>query len=227
MSMSTRPPISTWPRPSCSTPRCGAPASAARPRPCWSIARRRANSSSPGVDADRCRLRSARRRRGAQGRCARQARDRGRLVGGISRRHHRREGRRRRRRRDRAYRALRLASHRRDRHRRRQGAPRNSWRRSIPPSCCTTPRRNSPMAANSASARRSASRPARMHARGPVGVEQLTSFKYRVRGIGTDAAVKEAAADARQKRHQTARRASAARRRPAHRVVRRLVQSAA
>ena len=38
MSMSTRPPISTWRRRSCSTPSCGAPASAARPRRCSLIA---------------------------------------------------------------------------------------------------------------------------------------------------------------------------------------------
>ena len=45
-STSTRRRSSTWRRPSCSTPRCGAPASAARPRRCWSIARRRRRISS-------------------------------------------------------------------------------------------------------------------------------------------------------------------------------------
>ena len=38
MSMSTRRPLSIWPRQSCSMPRCAAPACAARPRPCWSTA---------------------------------------------------------------------------------------------------------------------------------------------------------------------------------------------
>ena len=48
------------------------------------------------------------------------------LVDRISRRHHRRQGRRRRRRCDRAYRALRLAPHRRDRHRGQAPRRRNS-----------------------------------------------------------------------------------------------------
>ena len=37
---------SRWPGPSCSTPRCDAPGSAARPRPCWSTVRRRRRISS-------------------------------------------------------------------------------------------------------------------------------------------------------------------------------------
>ena len=53
---------------------------------------------------------------------------------------------------------------------------------STAPSCCTTPRRNSPMAASSAWAPRSASPPGASMRVGPVGVEQLTTFKYVVRG---------------------------------------------
>ena len=45
-SMSTRPPRSTWRSRSCSTPRCAAPASAAPPRRCWSIAPSRRRISS-------------------------------------------------------------------------------------------------------------------------------------------------------------------------------------
>ena len=116
----------------------------------------------PLVDhAARRRLRSARRRRRRAPPIARvkPATRRG-LVDRISRRHHRRQGGRRRRRRDRPYRALRLAPHRRDRHRGRRPRRRNSCARSIRRSCCTTPRPNSPTAASSASAPRSASPPA-------------------------------------------------------------------
>ena len=89
-----------------------------------------------------------------------EAGDRRGLVDRISRRHHRRQGRRRRRRRHRPYRALRLAPHRRHRHRRRQGRGEIPARGRFAPSCCTTPRPNSPTAASSASAPRSASPPA-------------------------------------------------------------------
>ncbi len=84
-----------------------------------------------------------------------------RLAGGISRRHHRCESGQRRRWCDRAYRAPRIASYRRDRHRRRQGGQRSFLRKSIPRSCCIMHRRNSPTAANSVSARKSESPPAR------------------------------------------------------------------
>ncbi len=60
----------------------------------------------------------------------------------------------------------------------------DSSTRSIRRSFCTMPRRSSPTAASSAWAPRSASPPARCMRAGPVGVEQLTSFKYRVRGSG-------------------------------------------
>ena len=62
--------------------------------------------------------------------------------------------------------------------------PRSFSTRSIPRSCCTTPRRSSPTAASSASAREIGIATGKFHARGPVGVEQLTSFKYRVHGTG-------------------------------------------
>ena len=85
--MSTAPPISTWRRRSCSTPRCGAPASAARPRRCWSIAPRRRRISrrwsSMLLDAG-CEVRGD--ADDAARRCARQAGDRGGLVDRISRR---------------------------------------------------------------------------------------------------------------------------------------------
>ena len=85
----------------------------------------------------------------------------------ISRRHRRDEGGRRRRRGHGAYRALRLAAHRCDRHRGCSGGRALPRPKSTAPSCCTMPRPNSPMAANSASAPRSASPPASCMRAGP------------------------------------------------------------
>ena len=122
-------------RASCSTPRCGAPASAARPRRCWSTARV-ADAQLPPIldDLRRGRLRGARRRRRPQAldRARQPATDARLATPNISTRSSRCAGRRRRRR-DRAYRRLRLAPHRRDRHRGRGGgralpAPRSTAR---------------------------------------------------------------------------------------------------
>ena len=122
MSMSTAKPISKRPKKSCSTPRCAAPAFAARRRRCWSTA--------PGPTACSrrwsrllldARLRSARRRRRRKRSIARvKLGGGGGLVDRISRRDHRGETGGRRAGRDRPYRDLRLASHRLHRHRKRR-----------------------------------------------------------------------------------------------------------
>jgi gamma-glutamyl phosphate reductase len=111
------------------------------------------------ADADRRRLRGARRRRRATNRSAGEAGFRRRLGHRIRGRDHHRQGGRRRRRGDRPYSQPRLAPHRCDRDGRRRRLRANSSTRSIRRSCCTTLRPSSPMAANSASAPKSASPP--------------------------------------------------------------------
>ena len=150
-------PISPRPKKSCSTPKCGAPASAARPKPCWWIAPGRTRcwrrwSKPCSTPAARCAA-TRRPRRG----CARKTGERTGLVHRISRSHHFRKTGGRRSGRDRPHRELRLAPHRRHRHRKPGRRRKNSSERSIPPSSSTTPPPSSPMAANSVSARKSAS----------------------------------------------------------------------
>ena len=109
---------STWPRPSCSTPRCAAPASAARRRRCWSIApaaRRISSRWSRCCSTPAARCAATRRRRPSMRASSPPPKRTGRteyldaiiavkVVDGVDAAH-------------RPYRALRLAPHRRHRHR--------------------------------------------------------------------------------------------------------------
>ena len=153
-------------RRSCSTPRCAAPASAARPRRCWSTARSPTTHLPPILaELHRSRLRGARRRR----RCARsirtrEARDRAGLAHRISRRDPRgARGRRTSTARSRISTATARTTPTRSSPRT-ATPPSASSTRSTAPSCCTTPRPSSPTAASSAWAPRSASRTGRLHA---------------------------------------------------------------
>ena len=79
---------------------------------------------------------------------------------------------------------VRLGAHREHRHRERRDRaafPRRGW---TAPSCCTTPRRSSPMAASSAWARRSASPPTAFMRAGRWAWSSSRSYKYVVRGTG-------------------------------------------
>ena len=79
---------------------------------------------------------------------------------------------------------LRLAAHRRNRHRRTTPPRCASCARSTRARCWSTPRRASPTASSSAWAPRSASRPTSCTPAGPVGLEGLTSQKWIVLGSG-------------------------------------------
>ena len=165
-----------------STPRCGAPASAARPRPVLIDRTAAPLISAGGRSPDRCRLRGAGRRGRASCRAGRQAGSGERLRQGIPRCHHRA-----------------------------QGGGRARWRhRAYPgPMGRSTPMRSLPRTAATAERflrrGRQCHRAAQcldtvadggefgfgaeigiatgwLHARGPVGLEQLTTFKYQIRG---------------------------------------------
>ena len=176
---------SKWRRRSCSTPRCAAPASAARPRRCWSIApapQRSSRRSSPccSTPAARCAATPTPRKVDTRVKPATEA-DWAtefldaiiavKVVDGVDGAIDHIE-------------TLRLAPHRRDHH------------ATIRPTAEKFLREvDSAIVLHNASTQFADGgefgfgaeigiATGRLHARGPVGVEQLTTFKYRVRGSG-------------------------------------------
>ena len=134
--------------------------------------------------ADRSRLRNPRRRRDARRRRRADAGERSGLAHGISRRDHRRARGRRPRRRDRPHRDLRLASHRLHRHRGQSGGRDDSSSEVDWAIVLVNASTQFADGGEFGFGARDRHRHRQLHARGPVGVEQLCTFKYRVRGDG-------------------------------------------